>query len=204
MKQAYLWLVGFLIHCNLVPRIVVYVRMNKLVIYNERSMRTVHSFFIMVLLLCSASSQAERILQTVDGDDIALSSFKGKWTFVNYWASWCGPCLNEISALNQFYKNNKDKQVQVYAINYDGLLLSKQKRLIKQFHIRYPSLKRSAGKLLHLGSIEVVPVTFVFNPNGELSTTLYGGQTLESLTKAMSKADSTPILLDSSYEMERQ
>ena len=125
------------------------------------------------------------MLRTLQGEDIALSSLKGKWVYVNYWASWCGPCLDEIAELNRFYESNQRHHVEVFAVNYDAIPLSKQQQLIKKFDIRYPSLKYSAAKALQLGAIEVVPVTFVLNPKGELSATLYGGQTMASLTEAM-------------------
>lgn len=148
-------------------------------------MRALKYFFVMVIFLCSTVTHAETMLQTLQGDDIALSSLKGKWVYINYWASWCGPCLDEISELNRFYKHNKNNHVEVFAVNYDSMSLSKQQRLIKQLKIQYPSLKLSAGKALQLGDIDVVPVTFVLNPSGELSATLYGGQTMDSLTEAM-------------------
>ena len=153
-------------------------------------MRLLKSMLFITLLVCATVARADLMLETLDGKDISLSSLKGKWVFINYWASWCGPCLDEISALNQFYKDNKDKSVEVFAVNYDSLPLNKQQRLIKKFDIRYPSLKHSTAKALHLGNISVVPVTFVLNPQGELSTTLYGGQTTDTLTDAMSELSS--------------
>ena len=149
-------------------------------------MRTLKSFFILTFFLFySTAFSAETILHSVDGDEIKLSSLKGKWVFINYWASWCQPCLDEISELNHFYEDNKARNVAVFAINYDGMPLKKQQQLIKKFDIRYPSLKQNVAKTLHLGSINAVPMTFVLNPQGELSTTLYGGQTMASLNEAM-------------------
>ena len=148
-------------------------------------MRLFTVFFITICLLYSATTQADIVLQNLQGEDIALSSLKGKWVYINYWASWCGPCLDEISVLNHFYEKNKSHSVQIYAVNYESLPLNKQQALIKQFNIHYPSLKHNTATRLHLGPINVVPITFVLNPNGELSTTLYGGQTLENLTEAM-------------------
>lgn len=161
-------------------------------------MHALKFFLIAVLFLLSPTLvSATSILQTVDGEEVNLSSLKGKWVFINYWASWCQPCVDEISELNHFYEHNKNHQVAVFAINYDSMPLSKQKRLIKRFGIHYPSLKHSAAKALHLGNISVVPVTFVLNPMGELSTTLYGGQTAASLKAAM-------VSQPSPYGMERQ
>ena len=150
------------------------------------------TILILLSIFCLYASgvRADVSLQDLDGNAISLKSLKGKWVFINYWASWCNPCIDEISQLNRLYENNKTRHVAVYAVNYDVISLSKQKRLIKQFHIRYPSLKSRSLRELHLGDITVVPVTFVFNPRGELATTLYGGQTLESLTEVMDDSSS--------------
>lgn len=149
-------------------------------------MKSLKSFFITTLfLLCTTGAEASTTLQTLEGDDITLSSLKGKWVFINYWASWCGPCLDEIHELNRFYKENKAGNVAIFAVNYDALPLYEQQRLIKKFNIQYPGLKHNTARALHLGPISVVPVTFVLNPEGKLSTTLYGGQTAASLRETM-------------------
>ncbi|KTC96925.1 TlpA family protein disulfide reductase [Legionella feeleii] len=134
-----------------------------------------------IVLLGHAS---EIVLKDVNGKHISFSSLKGKWIFINYWASWCNPCLDEIAEFNRFYRNKKDK-VALFAVNYDMLPVEKQLDLIRQYNIRYPSLQHNPARELHLGNIRGVPVTFVFNPQGELSQTLYGGQTLASLNRVI-------------------
>ena len=137
-----------------------------------------------IFLLCSTLTQAATIVETLEGNDVDLASLKGKWVFINYWASWCGPCLDEIAELNHFYADNKDGKVAVFAVNYDSLSIREQQRLVRKFDIQYPSLKHNTARVLSLGPISVVPVTFVLNPDGNLSTTLYGGQTIDSLNDA--------------------
>ncbi|HBI22380.1 MAG TPA: TlpA family protein disulfide reductase [Legionella sp.] len=144
-------------------------------------MRTLALLFTLTILFCSTTTQAETLLQDIKGNDIPLSSLKGKWVFINYWAGWCQPCLDEIPILNQFYNDNKTKNVAMFAVNYDALPATRQEQLIKKLNIQYPSLNHNTSTLLHLGDISVVPITVVLNPNGEFSTTLYGGQTLDNL-----------------------
>jgi len=137
------------------------------------------------LLSYQSVCQAAMDLEDINGHKIALSSLHGKWVFINYWASWCGPCVNEISELNSFASNHADN-VEVFAVNFDSTSLPKQRRLVKDFAIEYPSLNPRSLKSLHLDNISVVPVTYVFDPNGNLNTTLYGGQTERSLQELVS------------------
>ncbi|KTC84927.1 TlpA family protein disulfide reductase [Legionella brunensis] len=138
---------------------------------------------ITFLITCSCAQASNAILTTINGEQITFNSLKGKWVLLNYWASWCQPCLDEIHELNQFYKQRKNN-VALFAVNYDMLSVNEQLQLIKKYHIRYPSLQDPA-KQLRLGSIPGVPATFIFNPQGKLSQTLYGPQTAFSLNEAL-------------------
>lgn len=146
----------------------------------------VYKIALLILSLLSASSQglAAALVSDNQGQEISLASLKGKWVYINYWASWCPTCLEEIPELNRFYEANKNQALALYAVNFDGLSASTQNALIKRFKINYPSLLKDPSKALNLGDIRGIPVTFVINPQGELVKTLYGGQTVESLEKA--------------------
>lgn len=140
-----------------------------------------------VFVICNgfvSLSHADVLLKTLTGDKINFSSLQGKWVLINYWASWCNPCLDEISELNHFYTRNKDK-VALFAVNYEGQSLRKQHYLAEKLAIGYPSLATDPARELNLGGIRGVPATFVFNPQGELSDVLYGPQTQQSLLKAI-------------------
>lgn len=126
---------------------------------------------------------AGAMLQDMSNPPFSFSELHGKWVFINYWASWCHPCVDEIPELNRFYDENKNKNVALFAVNYDGIPLSKQKQLIQQFGIHYPSLQQDPANALELGEIRGVPVTFVFNPQGELSDALYGPQSVRTLQR---------------------
>ena len=140
--------------------------------------------FLFCFLFLSNGQCSNAVLKDVTGQRIPFDSLKGKWVLINYWASWCQPCLEEISELNRFYKKSKDK-VALFAVNYDMLPLSNQLALIRKYKIYYPSLQSDPGPQLRLGNIRGVPATFVFNPEGKFSGTLYGGQTSKNLERML-------------------
>ena len=153
--------------------------------YKETALRIL-SYLILCLNLINFA-HADISLRDIHQHKIPFSSLKGKWVFINYWASWCKPCVEEIEELNAFYMKNKDKMA-LFAVNYEGLSLAKQRKLIKEYGLLYPSLSRDPAKALALGDLRGVPATFVFNPEGKWVDTLYGGQTLGSLNAVMDEA----------------
>jgi len=146
-------------------------------------------FILFLCLLWSLSAPlwaTEIILQQAPlGNNLAFSSLKGKWVYINYWANWCQPCLEEIAAFNQFYEKYKNKNIAIFGVNYDGLPISEQMALIKQADLHYPSLTTDPAAVLKLGDIRAVPVTFIFDPTGKLHDVRYGKQTLESLSDVL-------------------
>jgi thiol-disulfide isomerase/thioredoxin len=142
---------------------------------------------ILALSLISWSSLtlAEATLKDNQGQNIPFSQLKGKWVFINYWASWCPGCLEEIPEFNLFYEHHKKDPVALFAVNFEGLPVAYQKSLIRRFNIHYPSLIQDPSDELHLGDIPGIPVTFVFNPKGELVKTLYGSQTAKTLNEVI-------------------
>ncbi len=147
--------------------------------------RFINIVITIIALFFVANANAEAVLHEMNGQKISFADLQGKWVLINYWASWCQPCIDEISELNQFYEKNKTNNVALFAVNYDALPIDMQQQLIEQFDIRYPSLELDPAQALRLGDIRGVPVTFVFNPQGKLTDTLYGGQTAKSLKAAL-------------------
>lgn len=150
-------------------------------------MKTIISAFLSFIIFITFVSQvhADANFRDTNGHTTAFSALKGKWVIINYWAEWCHTCLDEIPEFNRFHQQHKKDPVALFAVNYDALPLFKQKKLIKAFNISYPNLLNDPARDLNLGDITGVPVTFIFNPQGQLVKTLYGGQTAKSLDRVI-------------------
>ncbi len=142
-------------------------------------------------LLCVTAASADAMFEDMNGKTTLFSDLQGKWVLINYWASWCKTCIEEIPQINHFYKNHKNNDLALFAVNYDALPLEKQQKLIRKLNILYPSLKEDPSMELELGDIRGLPATFIFNPQGQLSMTLYGGQTVKSLEELFLKLKSS-------------
>jgi thiol-disulfide isomerase/thioredoxin len=151
-------------------------------------MNSITKLFLSTVLLITtwSTSQAEVFLKDLEGRTISFTSLKGKWILINYWADWCKTCISEIPEFNRFYQKHRLDSIALFAVNYDALPSQEQHELIHKLNIQYPSLRSDPAFALGLESIMGVPVTFIFNPQGELVNTLYGGQNLKSLEKALS------------------
>nr|WP_226905543.1 TlpA disulfide reductase family protein [Legionella antarctica] len=141
----------------------------------------------LIFMASSSFSLTNVLFEDTHGQITPFSSLKGKWVFINYWAGWCQTCVDEIPEFNRFYQSHKKKQVALFAVNFDALSLREQKNLIKRHKINYPNLLKDPSNDLHLGDITGVPVTFIFNPKGQLVKTLYGGQTAETLEQVLAE-----------------
>jgi thiol-disulfide isomerase/thioredoxin len=67
----------------------------------------------------AAESFWQLSFDTPDGKNLAMRSFLGKTVLVNFWATWCPPCVEELPLLDYFYQENKDKNIQVIGLAVD-------------------------------------------------------------------------------------
>lgn len=147
--------------------------------------RKVIAFTLCLCTLLNACGKAD--YHTADGASGHFADLRGKWLLINYWAQWCKPCIEEIPELNRFHKEFSARAT-VLAVNYDNAQGEQLLQQIKQLHIELPVLQQDPSTQLGYPLPEVLPTTFVFNPEGKLTATLIGPQTVESLTAAINQA----------------
>jgi len=125
-------------------------------------------------------SQGYPAFHDAEGKSVPVSEFKGKWIIVNYWATWCDICLDEIPELNRLYRNNHDKNILIYGVNYDQLSPVGLKNTVRKMKIRFPVLAEDPSQMWQLDEITNLPTTFIINPRGEVVKKIVGGPNTET------------------------
>ena len=141
--------------------------------------------FITIAVLLSACSDSQPTYHDTQGDPVKLSSYKGDWIVVNYWAKWCGSCVEEIPQLNQLSHDPKYPKIKVIGVNFDHEPAGMLKKDISGYKIQYPVLLEDPAEAWHLRTVDVLPTTFIIDPTGHVATMLVGPNTEASLVKTI-------------------
>jgi len=115
-------------------------------------------------------------LTNVQGLKQNLSQYKGKIIVLNFWATWCPPCREEMPALSQLYQEYQNKNVVVLGIAIDELALVKD--FLLSSPVNYPILisdNESMDLSTELGNDkDVLPYTVIINADGNVIDTFFG------------------------------
>lgn len=116
------------------------------------------------------------------GRKVAVERLEGQWLVINYWAQWCAPCRTEIPELNALETQLKAQSVQVLGVNFDGLQGEKLSQAAQDMNITFTVLAQDPAERYQLPRAEVLPVTYIVDPQGRMRERLLGEQTAAGLT----------------------
>ncbi len=102
----------------------------------------------------------------LDGEDtLGLSEYKGKVVYLDFWASWCPPCLNAIPALEQLRSEFPASKFQILAVNLDTKTHKALKFLARQ-QVGYPSISNPEGDIPRKFGVETMPSSYLIDREG--------------------------------------
>lgn len=127
-----------------------------------------HRILFLLLLVATSLPAVELTLPDLEGRDRSLSEFRGKWVLVNFWATWCPPCVEEMPELNDFHARHQARDAVVLGINVDDLPADRVQRFVEEWFISYPILLAPVDGSTTLGKVSALPTSILISPHGEV------------------------------------
>lgn len=109
----------------------------------------------------------------VGNRSVSLESHRGKVVYLDFWASWCPPCLTSLPLLEDLRKEFAGDDFQILAVNLDRDP-AKARRLIERIGIGYPSAHDPLGALPEAYGVETMPTSFLIDRSGNVRW-IHGG-----------------------------
>lgn len=115
-------------------------------------------------------------LSDMSGKPHTLSHYQGKVVMVNFWATYCGPCIKEMPSMANLKKKLSGKPFEILAID-----MAEEKGDVTAFMqrhkitVNFPILLDTEGGVIEQWMVSAVPTTFIIDPQGRIRYALYGG-----------------------------
>ncbi len=121
-----------------------------------------------VLLLAAVTASAESfVFKDMQGQPQRLQDYRGKWVLVNFWATWCPPCLEEIPDLVKLHEAHKNKDLVVIGVALDSTRESVVEFVAKK-KIGYPVVMGDYDLAAQVGEVDALPTSYLYDPAGKL------------------------------------
>ncbi|TQV86579.1 TlpA family protein disulfide reductase [Aliikangiella coralliicola] len=127
----------------------------------------------LMLVACSTLSAADKVaapdftLKSLTGENLRLSDFRGQVVLLNFWASWCGPCRQEMPILDEIHKKYEPLGFAVLGVNVD-LKSEKAIDYLRGTPVKFPILLDPKSKVSEQYSVSAMPSTAIIDRDGNV------------------------------------
>jgi len=149
-------------------------------LFNTRRFYPIWLLGLMMALAASFAQAAGFSMTDTGGKTHTLAGYKGKWVLVNYWATWCPPCLVEIPDLIALHENKKNNLV-VIGIAVDFRNPKQVTDFAEGLMVSYPIVMGTSKVIDQVGPVQGLPTTYLYNPEGKMVAQQVGAITRESV-----------------------
>lgn len=140
---------------------------------------------LLALFVWAPAAQAFTLVDS-NGKTHTLAQYKGKWVLVNFWATWCPPCLEEIPDLNALHENKRNNLV-VLGIAMDYKDPKTVLQFADQMMVGYPIILGDSKTAAQIGALTGLPTTYLYNPQGKMVAYNVGALTRQAVESYITK-----------------
>lgn len=125
-------------------------------------------------------------LDTLSGDSVKLSDFRGHRVMINFWATWCPPCRAEMPDMEKFHQ---DKEIVILAVNLTDTESSIKdvNKFADEYQLTFPILMDSNLDVSTLYHIHPIPTTYMIDSNGLISFKAFGAMNYDMMVQEFEK-----------------
>jgi peroxiredoxin len=107
-------------------------------------------------------------LKDLTGKKVEIKQYKGKIIFLNFWATWCGPCKEEMPSLEVLHRQFKGENFVLLTISVDYEGLKPVREFLNKQRYTFPVLLDPNGEILDLFEVKGIPTTFIIDKKGRV------------------------------------
>jgi thiol-disulfide isomerase/thioredoxin len=151
--------------------------------------RTACLLIVLLLAACSSSNSVDQTtgvrLYDLDGKPVSLSCAPDRMLIVNFWASWCQPCKNEIAHFLELQEEFRELGFDIVGILLDSYQREHLKAVVDKLNITYPVYIGDVVTVVKKTGVTTVPATMLVDSNGEIANKLVGYHSRDELRAAV-------------------
>lgn len=134
-----------------------------------------------LLFFCAGASAGGFTLKDMQGQTHRLGDYRGKWVLVNFWATWCPPCLEELPELSALHTAHKEQDLVVLGVVMEYPSTGVVRDFLKQHPLPYPIVLGNYQMADQIGPVNALPTSYLYNPEGKLAGQQPGAITREAV-----------------------
>ena len=147
--------------------------------------------WMLLAALVAAPASPTLSVKTLDGANWSLADKRGQWVLVNFWATWCAPCIKEIPDLSALDERRDD--LDVIGLAYEEIDVADLQAFLKEHPAGYPiALVDVYDPPKDFETPRGLPMTYLIAPGGEVAKQFIGPVTAKEIETAMAAHAKTP------------
>ncbi|GEM_PF-1353976 len=140
---------------------------------------TLNDYFANMAMQALNMEASDVTLQDMSGNERLLSTYKGRWILLSFWASWCGPCMSEMGSLEALSKSVKAAGIDVVGVSVDNSL-QEAKKVARGQNLSFDIYFDHTGKARNSYFSTSIPVTYLINPEMKIIGVAKGARKWEN------------------------